>query len=161
MSTKRKQQGDMLNRTTIRLQTAAGRDISNFQEHEVDASEYQKLDLHRRKYPDAIQRNNPVSLYNCHGLVFASRRAWVHGDDLSNVLQDDGYIEVRFEDVLPGDIVIYFIDGKPEHTGTVTSVLGDGALRSIDVCSKWGHGAEYVHHVAKSPYGAIFRFFRI
>ncbi|WP_231410078.1 hypothetical protein [Ralstonia solanacearum] len=148
-------------RTSIRLQTAKGTDISNYQEHEVDLSEYSKLELHKKNYPDARRRNNPISLYNCHGLVFASRRTWVQGEDLGRVMVDDGYSGVAEKDVLPGDVVIYFEEGVPYHTGLVVSVRSDGGLQSIEVCSKWGHSAEFVHHVARSPYGAIYKFFRI
>jgi len=151
-----------MDKTSIQLQTAKGNDIPNFQEHEVDLSEYRKLELHKQAYPAAIQRNNPESLYNCHGLVFASRRTWVHGENLHQILGDDEYKVIDKEaDVLPGDVVIYFEEGTPQHTGFVVSVIANGVLRNIEVCSKWGHSAEFVHHVAQSPYGAVYKFFRI
>ncbi|MGN8084588.1 hypothetical protein ACTJK6_00930 [Ralstonia sp. 22086] len=150
-----------LAKTSIRLQTAKGTDIANYQEHEVDLSEYSKVKLQEQKYPGVRRRNNPMSLYNCHGLVFASRRAWVQGEDLSNIMLDDGYFSVEEKDVLPGDVVIYFDGQTPSHTGFVVSVRSEGVLQNIEVCSKWGHSAEFIHHVARSPYGTFYKFFRI
>jgi hypothetical protein len=55
--------------------------------------------------------------YNCHGLTFANRRSWISElSEIPKILHDDGYTQVRDEDVLPGDIVSITQVGGEQNT---------------------------------------------
>jgi hypothetical protein len=41
--------------------------------------------------PNAVLRSASTFPYNCMGLVFASRRAWIEIDYVYTVLKEDGY----------------------------------------------------------------------
>jgi hypothetical protein len=116
-----------------------------------------------RRPGEVRERRRPSYDYNCHGLTFLSRRAWLQEADaaLRQVLTDDGYREVPLNAVLPGDIVLYRDRaGQIEHTGVVTSVDGEGPLRVLWVVSKWGASGEYIHPFNKSPYTGTPHFMR-
>ena len=148
----------------IVVQTAAGREIENTQEMEIDEVELNKLPLFHQKYgPGLVVRTPPTGRYNCHGLTFASRRTWVFGDGntLQHIIEDDRYSEVLPNDVLPGDTVLYFDErGVPWHSGIVVEVPKDPPIVPL-VCSKWAHSAEFLHRVTQGPYGLNFKYFRV
>lgn len=145
------------------LHTAAGREIEHTQDLEIDESETRKLPLFREKYgQDLVERTAPTGFYNCHGMTFALRRAWVFGDGdtINEILNDDNYDEV--ENPLPGDLILYFGDPSEGiiHSGIVVELTITLPLR-IRVCSKWAHSAEFIHWAHLSPYGPNFKFFRV
>lgn len=91
--------------------------------------------------------------YNCMGLVFAARRSCIDIDELEKALKGDYYEKVNRDEVVEGDLVVYFAPwGRPVHVGVVLNrpgprgfvggLYGDGEIR---VLSKWGEHAEYVH----------------
>jgi hypothetical protein len=107
-------------------------------------------------------RTGMSSLYNCHGLTFASRRTSIEDTtSLQHILADDNWREVKVEDVLPGDIVLYFsTDGEANHSGIV--IQFDEQLHLPVICSKWGRAGEYIHNLNDCPsiYGPIKKFYR-
>jgi hypothetical protein len=132
--------------------------------------EHQKIldgDLTRAQTIDSqcLRRNIPTVCYNCHGLVFATRRGWLN--DADQVLANEGssYLELSdFDSVHSGDIICYYKNSSITHTGIVVD-LRDLSLVQLSgtpvrVLSKWGAGGEYVHDHDKSPYGVVFKIFR-
>ena len=91
------------------------------------------------------------SLYNCMGMVFASRRTWVEPDHLRMILNDDGYRQVSsMSDLKAGDVVVYYDDGgEVSHVGLVVNVKPDltNGQWEVTVLSQWGRDGEYFHLV--------------
>jgi len=94
--------------------------------------------------------------YNCHGLTFANRRSWISElSEIPKILHDDGYTQVRDEDVLPGDIVVYYSGrGRAEHSGIVVGRDGAQGVRIPIVLSKWAWACEVIHGVGQCPYAS-------
>jgi hypothetical protein len=69
-------------------------------------------------FPDARLRSI-TAVYNCVGLVVASRRTWVDPAHLIRVLQEDGYRRLAgAAEAEPGDVVAYHDpDGKSAMSG--------------------------------------------
>jgi hypothetical protein len=105
------------------------------------------------QYPSELHRPvNPSRKYNCHGLSFASRRTWIfESQEIAKIIRDDEYQEVHYNEVEPGDIAVYYVDGDAEHSGIVVSV---DELKVPTILSKWGPCHEVVHKVARCPYRA-------
>lgn len=114
-------------------------------------------EAHRFAISAATQLRPPTGRYNCHGLVFASRRAYVPPAgadlDLDDLLGRDGY-----RPLLPhqtpqvGDVVAYRSHGEIEHTGYVSRVELVGSVPIVFVWSAWGALGEFEHRVQSSPY---------
>ena len=89
------------------------------------------------------------SLYNCMGMVFASRRTCIEPEHLPMILNDDEYRRVANKgDLQRGDIVVYRDDdGEVSHVGIVADVTTDPAKATWDVLvlSQWGRHGEYFH----------------
>jgi hypothetical protein len=138
--------------TEIILQTRKGNNIPNGQNHEFSHFERSQFDQIRQAFPTNIYRTPPNPIYNCHGMVFASRRTGIYDSlSLQRILDEDGYTEVERGNVLPGDIIIYFDNTNDfEHSGLVVS--WDKQLSVPLVVSKWGKFAEVVHWGNQCPY---------
>lgn len=96
-------------------------------------------------------------------MTFASRRTGIYETSvIEQILHEDGYAEVSSNEVLPGDVIIYYSsDGDAEHSGIVISEK-DEILRIPKVVSKWGRYAEFVHWANQCPYSFVnARYFRI
>ena len=101
-----------------------------------------------------INRIRSVStyLYNCVGMIFANRRAWIEIDKLDDILREDGYTKVTLQQLETGDIVSYAYDGVPSHVGLVTAVQRyEGEVASVIILSKWGKDAEILHPISEVP----------
>ena len=114
--------------------------------------------------PPSELRGSPSPRYNCHGLVFASRRTNIHDTRLVfQVLTEDDYKEISsIQDVRAGDVAIYFAsNGDPEHSAIVTFVPTATPIVPT-VVSKWGSNAEVIHPVFDCPYAvADIRYYRV
>ena len=143
---------------TLSLQTRLGRDIENVQEMEYTAHQQKMQEgLLRQAQPTvvaaSVRRREASSIYNCHGLTFASRRTGITEERVVNmILADDGYREISLKRALPGDIVLYYSEQGLAHSGVVVQVPGTGFLAPVRVVSKWGRGAEYIHDILIHPY---------
>lgn len=76
---------------------------------------------------DLVARRGPSHAYNCHGLTFTLRRAWLDDDhSLAQVLEDDGYRQLAGPALArPGDIDVYYDSSDViEHTGVVVWTEG-------------------------------------
>ena len=93
------------------------------------------------------------SLYNCYGFAFASRRtAIMDGDEVTKILQDDGYRELPWDarewDI--GDVVLYKTQGDPiSHVAVIhhKETHESGEVRDVYVVSAWGPSGEYIHPI--------------
>ena len=112
------------------------------------------VDLYLRDLPlDKINvRSVSPFMYNCVGLIFASRRAWIEIDELRQILREDKYRPIAFDEICCGDIVIYSKNSRRIHVGLVTSVQRNGSrIGPVKVLSKWGRSAEVEHDISVVP----------
>jgi hypothetical protein len=100
----------------------------------------------------------PTGRYNCHGMVFASRRTNIpptglpNAVDIDEILTRDQYEKISGP-AQPSDIVVYrAASGEIEHTGFVSRIDTLGSTLRIHIWSKWGALEEYEHPEAACPY---------
>lgn len=115
----------------------------------------------------AQQLSEPTGRYNCHGLVFASRRTNIPppgmpGYSIDELLRADGYVRAT-PPVSVGDVVVYRGDTGVEHTGVVCRVdfLVVGGNPVPIIWSMWGGLGEFVHAEGNTPYGERVEYWRI
>jgi hypothetical protein len=100
--------------------------------------------------------------FNCFGLVFGSRRTQIAGQSLANIITDDKYEKIlNVEDVLPGDIIVYYESMQSirsiVHVGVVIDAPTAQNLHMSLIISKWGNpGPEVIHPYNKCPYNHNF-----
>lgn len=148
--------------SSIITQTSKGNNIPNSQCHECTNWERQQYPDLNKKFAQATFRTEPNPTYNCHGLVFASRRTSIDLSLAVNIiLKDDGYIPIEKDKVLPGDIILYYDKtGDIEHSGVV--LAWDNLMNIPLVLSKWGKYKEVVHYAHYCPYNfPNVRYFRM
>ena len=154
----------------IVVETRKSSKIKNTQILTLTSHDISEISEYDEKYRNGFQiRGKPTGIFNCHGLTFASRRTRLYDtEDLFTILKDDNYIEVEKEDVIPGDIIIYFLNNPPifddpQHSGIVMS-KPEPPLYNYDVLSKWGCYKEVIHPYNNCPYikeCSRIRFYRI
>ncbi len=146
---------------SIALQTRQKRDIPNVQAFDLSILNRKQAKDIKDKYsgPGVIFVNGPSPLYNCHGLVFASRRTCITDlNQIPRILKDDGFVEVRSKPLFPGDIILYYEEGEVSHSGIVVRIVNESPF----VWSKWGKGHEVVHMYSQCPYRSeSVRYFRM
>lgn len=147
---------------SIRIETSRRRGIDNHQDAEILEGQMMWFKTLPKMHPNAIPRTKPSALFNCHGLTFASRRSKIlDWRNIQRIIEDDCWKEVTLNDVLPGDIVVYFDDeGDANHSGVVVQYSKD--IFTPLIVSKWGYGPEFVHKLSDVPkmYGPITKFYR-
>lgn len=143
-------------RRKIRLDTASGHAVDNEQDWSDACTpiNYHHIDVFRRAHPLAeVRTGKPTGIYNCHGLVFGSRRTMISDSpDIRRILEHDAYRRVPQSEVLPGDVVLYIGPGGDIEHSAVVVTKPDELLGVVRVYSKWGIGLEYFHSVNDSPY---------
>ena len=97
----------------------------------------------------SVRPRSLSSIYNCMGMVFASRRTCIDPQHLKMILTDDDYQPVsNREDLCRGDVVVYKDrNGSVSHVGIVDEVNRsprDGPV-AITGLSQWGGDGEYFH----------------
>ena len=146
----------------IRLETSKARAIDNHHDSDISSAHLHWCKSLGKRHPGAKQRTSPSPRFNCHGLTFAARRTKVlDRRNIERILKDDEYEEVGYNDLLPGDVVLYFgEDGDPNHSGIVVEIPEQ--IRVPKICSKWGVAGEYIHSLNDVPelYGPIHKFYR-
>ena len=86
--------------------------------------------------------------YNCVGMIFASRRAWIEIDYIEKIFVEDGYHQIQSNDVMIGDVVLYRdTSGQPTHVAQIMANEKIGTSQNIKVLSKWGQLGEFIHFV--------------
>lgn len=110
---------------------------------------------------DSMARNHKQNLklrslspfmYNCVGMIFCNRRAWINIDHIYDILKEDGYTKIPPENAMVGDVVVYTQNDIPSHVGLVTTVHESvGNILNMRVLSKWGKDGEIEHHLEDVP----------
>ncbi|MGO8761968.1 MAG: hypothetical protein ACLP2P_02765 [Desulfobaccales bacterium] len=137
---------------SIIVQTRQGNNILNEQLFTISSFEQNQFPEYIM-YVNAKFRTKPTAIYNCHGLTFASKRTNIFDvDQLFKILEEDRYFEIASEDILPGDIILYFSpEGDIEHSGVVIREP-DAYLKIPQIYSKWGKYCEAIHFANNCPY---------
>lgn len=98
-------------------------------------------------------------VYNCHGMTFASRRTGIYASqDVARILEEDDYQEVPANEVLVGDVIVYYGEnGEANHSGLVIGVDVSESRnrvkqRVVWIISKWGRLQEWLHQADYGPY---------
>lgn len=150
---------------SLALATTQGSAIENFQSQEVSQFERSQFaGLDRQYTAHTERRSEPSAVYNCHGLSFASRRTGIFDSSaLYTILEEDRYVVIPRERVLPGDLILYFDDtGDIEHSGIVITTPTAEPLGIPRVMSKWGKYCELIHWGNNCPYNfAYAKYYRI
>jgi hypothetical protein len=102
-----------------------------------------------------IRRAEAGDYCNCHGWVFTGGRYWVGGDDVDQILEDNGYQPAS--QPRPGDLAIFREAGKVSHTAVVRAV-GEGLPVLVE--GKWGWMGVFLHGVGDSCYGTNYTYYR-
>lgn len=113
------------------------------------------MEIFTAAHPSARLRS-ATGVYNCMGLVFASRRTWVDPDYLAMILREDEYCQTEGPpEVQEGDVVVYRAghNNQVTHVGIVLKKEPEIATASwrITVMSQWGADGEYVHLLDDVP----------
>jgi hypothetical protein len=105
----------------------------------------------------------PTGRYNCHGLVFASRRTNIPPVgivvDIDLLLQRDQYRQVASPKI--GDIIVYREGTEIVHTGIVIRLEPVGSMIVPMVWSKWAALEECVHAERACPYRGTTEYWRL
>ena len=140
---------------SICLQTRKGNNIENEQIFESPANEEAFEEGLRKRYGNDIDIRRPATpVYNCHGMVFASRRTKIwKPEEVAKIISDDGYEEIsNLNNVRPGDVVVYYSDdGDAAHSAVVIQQPMK-YLKNPKVISKWGSSFECIHHLYNCDY---------
>lgn len=146
----------------IKLETSKRSGIKNEQLSDISTFELNWAKKLEKEFPNAIKRSDVSSLYNCHGLTFASRRTRIYDPkEIQKIIVDDNYIEIPQNQAVAGDIVLYLSEnGDANHSGVVIESHPNDL--NTKVFSKWGNGAEFIHGVHDCPgmYGPVKKFYR-
>ncbi len=138
----------------IALQTSIGRDIDNWQIHEIQNCEI-KSNNDFSQYIGTTFKGGITAIYNCHGFTFASRRTNLGPEVIRDILTDDKYVEVDLAQAMVGDVVLYISGdnkGDIEHTGVISWIDTVSNPKAIWVHSKWGKFKEATHVLYNCPY---------
>ncbi len=136
----------------ITLVTSKGNPIANHQGAEVAAGKIQAFeDMCRQN--QWIFRRHAGGLYNCAGLIWASRRTGIsQTEDWRRILTDDGYRQTSRPQL--DDLVLYRDDDDNTylHVARIVSFkpgLTEESPKLPVVLSKWGHDLGECFHLAR------------
>jgi hypothetical protein len=146
--------GSPNDKASIPLATSCGTYIPNERRLEADPSTLRAMLDFQKKYHPSARLRSLTQVYNCMGLVFASRRTCIDLDYLKMILKDDNYVKVvDGMDAKVGDIVIYRDNYELKHLGIIINVNLDlpKATHEFEVLSQWGSHGEYLHSLKDVP----------
>lgn len=141
----------------IILQTRAGHCVPNSQSCEPEARNRARYDMIRRNHA-WVNRKPACGVYNCFGLVWASRRTAIYEEQsISQILIEDGYRLLQTdEQPLPGDLVLYLhLSGEVRDTCHAAIIMkleqrGPGMVPWL--LSKWNDVCgEDIHAIRDVP----------
>jgi hypothetical protein len=142
----------------IILQTRAGNCVANNQACDPDARNLYIYNLLRGNHLAWVNRKLACGVYNCFGLVWASRRTAIYEErSVSQIIMEDGYRELRIEEQpQPGDVVVYLhLSGEIRNTLHAAVILkleqrGPGKVPLL--LSKWNDSCgEDIHEIRDVP----------
>lgn len=143
----------LLMREKLALETRLKSGIDNeLNRNAIPAGFEFQVEAYKTQYPHACHRPvEPCWTYNCHGLTFGTRRTWIKDPaEVAKILTEDDYQEIAVQDVIVGDIAVYYSDGDATHSGNVVGQSAAGPR----ILSKWAFLHEVVHSVTECPYDA-------
>lgn len=152
--------GEQRDSKSIKLSTRIGSHIPNEIREEQHPARLRVAINENQKYHPNTKLRSATGVYNCIGLIFASRRTWIEPEHIEMILKEDGYKRLQGEEeVKIGDIIIY----REEYSNAVTHI-GEvihidvnirEASRIFTVLSQWGATGEYLHIIddVPEPYG--------
>lgn len=140
----------------LALHTRKGWQIPNETRYERPPIAMQAAVQNLRSIFPQIRPRSLSSVYDCTGLVFASRRTTVSTDNIHRILSDDDYKRLSdLPDLEEGDLVLYGRgDGSSiSHAGIIWSKRAKprDATFDIMVLSQWGADGEYIHPIDQVP----------
>lgn len=141
---------------TYKLYTRANNFIENERPPEKTIDRLQEGHRLATSGRNSVTLRSLTALYNCMGLVFATRRTWISCDEhtIERFREDDDLRELSggLAAAWQGDIVVYYRDGCPMHIGVIARIKKN-LLGSFDVLvlSKWGDAGEYLHNIDDVP----------
>jgi len=92
-----------------------------------------------------------TAMYNCVGMVFASRRTSIKPKYLEVILHDDGFRPISRDMAVEGDVVIYTRNNIPQHVGIIQQLERGLGTAAFWVLSQWGDAGEYIHPLIPVP----------
>ena len=125
---------------SIRLETRQKSPIKNVIAPEPGVLGQRKYALIRKQHGQDWRNRKPAcGVYNCYGMVFASRRTAILDDDqIPMVLREDGYRPVVDEMwVRPGDLVFYRLRAPDMLLHVAVILRRDDTLGTLFALSKW------------------------
>lgn len=136
---------------SIRVDTHRGNPIKNVIEPDPGERGRRSYALIRKSFGQEWTNRKPsCGVYNCYGMVFASRRTAILDDEqIPGILKDDGYAEISEASARPGDLVVY----RDRHLGLLHVAVicrRDEKLSTLFALSKWnsvaGEDEHHIHH---------------
>ena len=140
----------------LKLSTRRGTHIRNERRREWHPDQLRlSVNFWTRERPKANLRSI-TALYNCMGLIFASRRTWIDPKELALILREDEFVQLSSQNEADlGDVVVYKQDQSQEvsHVAVIIdkTLDAEAGLWKLTVMSKWGPVGEYVHSVDYVP----------
>lgn len=157
------------NRRMLRLDTRTGQPIEN----EVAVPPTKQSLVNERILATKFGANwekriGPCGIYNCAGLVWASRRTAIYEDaEWDKIYQDDDYRELKGSELpMPGDLAIYLQSEVGYiHVGQVLSLdpgFSPTGTPIPKILSKWSDvSGEYLHYPRDVPFRDHFTDFQL
>ena len=138
----------------LALETSKGEAIPNHRSNEISYFESNSHKGLEQYTGETTFRSAATPTYNCHGMTFASRRTCIYKSPvIYNILSDDEYVTIKKENVLEGDVIVYFSkDGDAEHSGIVIERPKESTYGMAKIISKWGKAGEMIHYANVGPY---------
>jgi hypothetical protein len=132
----------------IALETRSGRPIENTIEPEPGDRERRLYEVRRNRFGAGwFNRKPPCGVYNCYGMLFASRRTSILADvQIPDILRDDGFRRIPETEAVVGDVVLY----REKTAGLLHAarITRKDELRALYALSKWDSAmGEDEHHV--------------
>ena len=158
---------------SIILETKRGTSILNEQAPAPSAQSINTFNILLGKHFAWKVRKPPCGVYNCFGLVWASRRTSIYEQvELDKIVDDDGYIRYdNYASAQIGDLVVFLdIDNKDGflHVGLIVEIrqldVGHSTTSSGVpwVLSKWDDSSgEVLHPIEDVPYNDYHLKYRI
>lgn len=141
---------------SICLKTRRNNDIQNIQCHGISQMNINTIPLWITRIGSDIVRARPSGMYNCHGLVFASRRSVIEKpNEIRKILAEDGYKSIPIDKALPGDVILYISGSDIVHSAILLQGHLDRPKFSLEktlILSKLGCFSEIIHDFSKNYY---------
>jgi hypothetical protein len=149
-------EGGTSDRDSLSMVTRKGNRIRNVKRSEASPDRIRAAVQAATSVCPNAKLRSATQVYNCMGLVFASRRTWIDVDEIPTILDDDGYAHLEgLMEAKVGDVVVYGdpSDGEISHVGIIVRKEANvlNASWDVEVMSQWGADGEYIHPLDHVP----------